>query len=1234
LDNPNNTSFLETAKKKIMIFDGAMGTSLFSYDLSVEDYGSAEYEGCPEQLNFSRPNIIKEIHSRFFEAGADVVETNTFGASVLVLDEFNLGHKSYEVSYTATKLAREIADEYTSKTPQQPRYVAGSIGPGTKLASLGNISYDELYKSYQPQIRGMIDAGADLLLIETCQDPLQIKACLGAAFKVLKDIEDEHFTLTTEELIKKFPRLVQLEKARSGLSSRIRIPIHVQVTIETMGTLLVGSDIAAALTTIANYPIDTVGMNCATGPKEMREHLQYLHENSPFMISCLPNAGIPENIGGHAHFPLGPEEFAQQLSKYASEFSLNFVGGCCGTTYEHIRQLANSVAKLDSQARPRPSCNDVEESVSSIYNSVPMLMNPKPLIVGERTNANGSKLFRDLLGTSDYEAIVDIAKEQLAEGSHVLDVCTAYVGRDETKDMIEVIKRVNTQVNIPIMVDSTEYPVLEESLKYITGKAVINSVNLEDGEERVEKIAELANKFGASLVVLTIDEDGMAKSSEQKLQIASRLYDLLVNQHGMNPKDLIYDALTFTLASGEEEMRKAGVETIEGIRLIKQKYPEVKTILGLSNISFGLDAKLRPALNSVFLNECIEAGLDMAIASAKKLIPIAKIDPELKRICLDLIYDRRSPDYDPLHALLALADTVKDQSNQSVNPYENLELEELLAQRIIDGNKTNIDKDLDKALAKGHKALDIINGFLMNGMKIVGDRFRSGEMQLPFVLQSATAMKTAVAYLEQFMEKEDSGKSKGSIVLATVKGDVHDIGKNLVDIILTNNGYTVHNIGIKQPIEAILSAVEEHKADVVGMSGLLVKSTLIMKQNLEIMNERGIDIPVILGGSALTRRYVEEDCAQCYKGTVFYGFDAFTDLSLMERICSGPKAEKERYKIYVENLKEEFYKTRPGIKSSEQINPETEEPYEKVGENLTRADAFTYTENISSIRTLNDSELPSPPFLGDKILDSNDIDLDEVWSYMNLDALIIGQWNMGKGKRSKEDYDKFKADTIYPLLKKIKQEAREASYIKPKIIYGYYECQADENNPNRLIVSNEEFIFPRQSSGEYLCLTDYFRTNPVKGSEAIRKNIVAFQIVTIGESAAHYVASLYKEGRFDDYLYHYGLATETTEALAEYAHARIRKELGFRTEDLLTDRTGTPRQFDIRNDGDKFTYHGLRYSFGYPACPRIEDQEQLFRMLRPDRIGLELSEEWQIHPEHSTSAIIVHHPDAKYFNIK
>lgn len=1221
----NKKSFLETAQEKIIVFDGAMGTSLFSYDLTVEDYGGTEYEGCPEQLNYTRPDIIKEVHGKFFEAGADIVETNTFGAAKLVMAEYGLEDKSYDVSKLAASLAREVADEYTLKSIYQPRYVAGSIGPGTKLSSLGNVTFQEQYESYLPQIKGLIDGGADMLLIETCQDPLQIKACLNACFQAFADIEEECKDMSDEELLKAYPRAVlyskDKHKAKTGLSKRLRFPIHVQVTVETMGTLLVGTDIASALTTLTPYPIDTVGMNCATGPKEMKQYIQYLSENANFMISCLPNAGIPENVGGHAHFPLGAEEFSDQLSGFAKEMRLDVVGGCCGTTYEHIKQLSEKVSGIKKQklaetkasAKPEDGLDNPIESVSSIYNSVPMEMNPKPLIVGERTNANGSKLFRNLLGEGKYEGIVDIAKEQLEEGSHVLDVCTAYVGRDETKDMVEVISRINTQVNIPIMVDSTETPVLEEALKYISGKPIINSINLEDGEDRVAEVAALANKYGASLVVLTIDEDGMAKTAEKKLEVAKRLYDLLVNKHGMDPRDLIYDDLTFTLASGDEEMRDAGIHTIEGIRLIKEALPEVKTVLGLSNISFGLAAKLRPSLNSVFLHECIEAGLDMAIASARKLIPMAKIDPKIRDYCLDLIYDRRKGDYDPLHALLACVEDVKDQSAANANPYEGLPINEVLAQRIIDGNKKELEADLDIAREEGHAPLHIINEFLMSGMKVVGERFRDGEMQLPFVLQSATCMKTAVAHLEQFMDKSEGVGAKGSIVLATVKGDVHDIGKNLVDIILTNNGYTVYNIGIKQPVEAILEAVKEHKADVVGMSGLLVKSTLIMKQNLEVMNDNDIDIPVILGGSALTRRYVEDDCASVYNGTVFYGFDAFTDLGLMEKICSGVDLEK---------VKEEFYKTRKETSQPEQINPETEQPYDQVNVGDVAADTFTFTEKLSDTRVLEANELPLAPFMGDKLIEAKEIDLDEVFKYINEDALIIGQWSMGKGKKTADEYQKQKEEVIYPLLERIKKEAKEAGYIQPKIVYGYYKCHVNPENPNELLVTRpdggkEEFIFPRQTkdNSKHLCLSDYF-----KGHD---ENLVAFQVVTIGESAAKYIGQLYKDGNFDEYLYHYGLATEATEALAEYAHAQIRKDWGFAAED------DADMKKLVRGG-----YHGLRYSFGYPACPRIEDQKQLFDLLKPERIGLELSEEWQIHPEHSTSAIVVHHPDAKYFNVK
>lgn len=1161
--------FLEELKNRVLVFDGAMGTNLFEYNLEADDYGGEAYEGCPEQLNFTRPEIIQEIHEKFLNAGADIIETNTFGAAKHVLAEYGLEEKSYEVSYKAALIAKSAI-----KASGKKAYVAGALGPGTKLITLGHINYDDLYNSYKDSFRGLIDAGVDLILLETCQDPLQIKACLNSCLDVFKE--------------KGIPKL----------------PIQVQVTVEQTGTLLVGSDIGAALSTISNYPIDVFGLNCATGPKEMQAHLQYLSENSPFFISCLPNAGIPENRCGHAHFPLNAEEFSESLSKFVKNYGINIVGGCCGTSYKHIKNLSEAVKEIKPFKRKLEQ--DIHETVSSLYNSVSMIMDPKPLIVGERTNANGSKLFRELLAKEDYEAMVEIAKEQLEEGAHVLDLCAAYVGRDEAKDMKELSFRINTAVNIPIMVDSTELDVLEVSLKQISSKAIINSVNLEDGETRVEQVADLCKKFGSALVVLTIDEEGMAKNATKKFEVAKRLYKLLVNKHGINPKDLIFDTLTFTLGSGDEEMRKAGIETIEAIRLIKKEFPEVKTILGVSNISFGLNPKIRPILNSVFLFEAIQAGLDMAIVNNKKIIPLNKIEKELLEVAKDLIWDKRKfkeeeLTYDPLIRLMELSEEVKVIEEKNSNPYEGLEIEEILSKRIIDGNKTNIDKDLDLALNKGYKALEIINEFLMAGMKIVGEKFASGEMQLPFVLQSATTMKAAVAYLEKFMEKSDQSQSKGSIVLATVKGDVHDIGKNLVDIILSNNGYKVYNLGIKIPIEEIIKSVEEYNPDVIGLSGLLVKSTLIMKQNLEILNERNCKIPVILGGAALTRRYVEEDCAQAYKGTVFYGFDAFTDLSLMEKICTGVDLEK---------VKEEFYKTKPRNFAEESVYQEVQEA-NKSDERL--GSLINYTEKLSDTRILDSENIPKAPFHGSKIVKSEDIDLEELWFYLNFDAMAIGQWRLGKEKEK----------IGRPVLKRLKEEIKKNPWLKPKIVYGYFSCRVGDSNPNLLEILDEknnlicDFKFPRQDSKENLCLSDYFRTKNKSN------NLVAFQIVTIGQEAADYVQGLYKAGEFSEYLYNYGLAVESTEALAEYNHAKIRKELGFESED--------PN--DIK-DLLRCAYHGMRYSFGYPACPRLEDHAQLFKLLNPEKIGIEISDEWQLNPEHSTSAIIVHHPDAKYFNVK
>jgi len=1151
--------FLEVLSKKVVVYDGAMGTNLFTYKLSAEDYGGLEFEGCPEMLNETKPEIIQEIHSKFLEAGADIIETNSFGSSRLVLSEYGISERSYELSKLAAKLAREVADRFTEKDINKPRFVAGSIGPGTKLVTLGNVDFDELKNSYRDQIRGLIDGGVDVLLIETCQDPLQIKAALLACYETFTEIETELKDKSDEEILNLYPAAEITEnhetkyrtetdfhkqplvQPRAGLYKRFRIPIQVQITIEQTGTMLVGTDLIAALTTVSAYPIDIFGMNCATGPKEMQEHIQYLKDNCPVKISCLPNAGIPENVCGHAHFPLGPDEFTEYLRKFVSDYKISVVGGCCGTSYQHIKQLADAVESLSiSDRRENNQILEVENSVSSLYSAINMDLETKPIIVGERTNANGSKLFKDLLAKEDYDSIIQLAKEQVEEGAQILDLCAAYVGRDEVRDMKEILFKLNTSISIPIMVDSTESNVIEESLKLISGKAVVNSVNLEDGEERVELIAKLCNRYGAALVALTIDESGMAKSLDKKVAIAERLYKLLVDKHGMNPQDIIFDTLTFTLGAGDEEFRKAGIETIEAIREIKKRMPLAKTILGISNISFGLDARLRSALNSVFMHEAVKAGLDMAIVNNKKIIPLHKIEDNLKKLCLDLVYDRRSfkengeCSFDPLIELLALVEDIKIDDNVKSNPYEGLSIEEILSKRIIDGNKTNIEKDLDLALEKGYQALDIINKFLMDGMKIVGERFGAGEMQLPFVLQSATTMKAAVSYLEKFMDKISANTHKGSVVLATVKGDVHDIGKNLVDIILSNNGYKVYNLGIKQPIEDIIKAIEEHKPDLLALSGLLVKSTLIMKQNLEVLNDRGINLPVILGGAALTRRFVEQDCANIYKGHVFYGYDAFTDLDIMERLTS---------KVPLEEIKKEFYKTK--------AKSESETAYQEVGESDEDSylELLDYRENLSALKSLK--EIPEIPFYGDKLIDSEEINLDELWSYLNLDAMIIGQWRMGKGKRSDEEYKAFLESEVYPVLQRIKEETKKDPWLKPQIIYGYYYCKIDKSNPNQLNIYSEDkaeiidsFIFPRQNRDEYLCLTDYFRLE-----DPNQFNIVPLQLVTIGVSAAEFVNKLYKSGEFSEYLYYYGFATESTEALAEYAHAQIRRELGFSHED-------------------------------------------------------------------------------------
>jgi 5-methyltetrahydrofolate--homocysteine methyltransferase len=842
-------TFEQVLKEKIVVFDGAMGTNIQTQNLSADDFGGEYYNGCNEYLLVTKPSAIEKVHRDFLAAGVDVIETDTFGSSSIVLAEYGLQDRAYEISKLGAELAKKVAREFS--TEEHPRFVAGSIGPTTKLPSLGHITFEEMERSYYEQTAGLVDGGADLLMVETSQDVLQVKAALGGIFRLFKE-------------------------------KGIKLPVITSVTIETMGTMLMGTEIGAALTALEPYDISVIGMNCATGPKEMSENIRYLTQNSRIPVSCIPNAGLPENVGGVAHYHLSPEDMATWLSHFVKDFGVSVVGGCCGTRPEHLKAVVNAMNGL----KPKPRTIEYQPSVSSLYSAVTMEMKPAPLIVGERTNANGSKKFRELLQKEDYDGMVMMAKEALKEGAHVLDVCVAYVGRDEVRDMKEFVSRLNTQVPLPLVIDSTEANVIEAALQLCAGKAIVNSVNLEDGEEKIAHVVPLCKKYGAAVVALTIDEKGMAKTAKDKFAVAKRIYELVVNKYGMKPSDLIFDTLTFTLGSGDEEFRKAGIETIEAIKLIKKEYPEVGFVLGVSNISFGLAPHIRHDLNSVFLHYAIEAGLSQAIVNAQKIKPLYKIDDRGRELCKQLVFDERTFDgeqctYDPLTELMAYyADKKTDAKAEKKERAGTIE--EILKNRIIDGDRTGVSTDLDEALKK-YTPLHIINEILLGGMKVVGDLFGRGEMQLPFVLQSAETMKASVAYLEQFMEKSEA-TNKGSMVFATVKGDVHDIGKNLVDIILTNNGYKVYNLGIKQPLDAIIQSWQETKADAIGMSGLLVKSTAIMKENLELMNERGLTPPVVLGGAALTRRFVEHDLRSIYKGTVVYASDAFDGLRFMEQL--------------------------------------------------------------------------------------------------------------------------------------------------------------------------------------------------------------------------------------------------------------------------------------------------------------------------------------------------------------
>ena len=1009
---------------------------------------------------------------------------------------------------------------------------------------------------------------------ETGQDLLQAKACIVAI--------EEYFKFAGK-----------------------RVPVIVQITIEAppLGTMLTGTDISAALTALSPFPIDVIGMNCATGPNEMMDPIGFLCENSNKFISVLPNAGLPENINGETVYKLTPDALAQSLKYFAGQLGVNIVGGCCGTTPEHLKRVVELVGGMEPKKR---SAGNVS-AVASLYTSLSLNIDIPPLFVGERTNTNGSKKFKELLEKEDWDAMVAMAREQEREGAHMLDVCTAYVGRDEGRDMSIFTKRLNTEAQTPLVIDSTEFPVLEKSLQLIAGKPIVNSINLEDGEEKMLAKVALIRKYGAAAVALTIDEKGMARKAEHKLSIAKRIYDLAVGA-GMAAEDLIFDALTFTLSTGNEDDRRLGMETLDGIKLIKENLPGVKTILGVSNISFGFNPSIRRILNSVFLHYAVEAGLDLAIVHASKILPLYKIDEMERDFHEKLIFDQRTADYDPLFTML---DFYKDKkkSDTTTVVIQSRTIEETLKQRIIDGDRVALEDDLALAM-KTHEPIDIINKILLDGMKVVGELFGAGKMQLPFVLQSAETMKAAVSYLEPFMEKIE-GSSRGSCVLATVKGDVHDIGKNLVDIILSNNGYKIYNLGIKQPIDNIINAVLEHNADFIGMSGLLVKSTVIMKENLEILNQRLIDTPVILGGAALTRRYVEEDCRNTYKGLVLYGQDAFDNLRYMEAFFNGG---------------------RDGLKQFVKTQAKPPEPVQQIESDLPQSTAVipapddqskpTAPQNSRVIRSnvSRGIQPPNPPFYGSKILDN--IPIAEVFPYLNENVLIRGQWRVRQQETSDQEYQAMLDEKILPTLRRLQAECEEKNLLIPKAVYGYFPCQSAGND---LIIYKEDqrtewlrFSFPRQDHGDRLCISDFFAS-----VDEGRMDVVGCQVVTMGRQASEHSQKLFEANRYSDYLYFHGLSVECAEAMSEFVHKRMRSELG------LADADASDLKKMI-NQG----YRGSRYSFGYPACPNLDDQSLLFDLLKPERIDVNLTEEYHLVPEQSTTAIVVHHPEAKYFNIK
>jgi len=1167
--------FLDAIKTRVVVADGAMGTMIQEANPSMDDF--EQLEGCNEVLNVTRPELIASIHRQYFEAGAEAVETNTFGANFANLNEYGIESRIEELSEAGARIAREVAEEFGEN-----HWVLGSIGPGTKLPTLGHETFEVLRDAYKLQCLGLIRGGADALLVETTQDLLQTKSSIIGANRAMTELG-------------------------------VNLPIVVSVTIETTGTMLLGSEIGAALTTLEALGIDAIGLNCATGPAEMSEHLRYLAKHSKLPISVMPNAGLPILSGNGAYYPLSAEEMASAQSAFVREFGAGLVGGCCGTTPAHINAIANAVKEIQGG---RPEFED-DPGLASLYQHQPYDQTVTYLSIGERTNANGSKAFREAMLAENWDECIEIAKSQTRDGAHALDVCVDYVGRNGVADMRQLVSRLATSSTLPLVLDSTEPAVIEAGLEHYGGRALINSVNYEDGDgptSRFTRMMSLAKEHGAAVVALTIDETGQARTAETKLGIARRLVADITENWGMRLSDIVVDTLTFPIATGQDETRRDGIETIEAIRALHTEFPGIQSTLGISNISFGLNPAARQVLNSVFLSECVKVGLTSAIVHSAKIIPLNQIPSEQLKASMELIYDAREYDsdgnvsYDPLNNFLDVFSGV-DSAAAKISRAEELAampLNERLRQRIIDGERKGLEADLDEAIAEGQSALGIINEHLLSGMQEVGELFGRGEMQLPFVLQSAEVMKTAVAHLEPLIEKTDES-GKGKILLATVRGDVHDIGKNLVEIILSNNGFDTVNIGIKQPINEILAAAEEHNVDVIGLSGLLVKSTLIMKENLEEMNARGVaeKYPVILGGAALTRAFVEEDLAEIFDGEVRYARDAFEGLRLMDNIMQVKRGV-------------------PGAKLPELRKRRV------TGESKlikTSADEMPARSDVST-----KNEIPKPPFWGTRVIKG--VPLRDYASFLDERATFMGQWGLKPGRgEDGVSYEELVESEGRPRLRAWLERVQTESLMNASVVYGYFPAYSDGDDLVILHHPSEgatdggssgvaftermRFTFPRQARDRHLCLSDF-----VASKESGQIDVVPFQLVTMGDRISEVTAELYADNKYREYLELHGLSVQLTEAMAEFWHQRVRSELGFSASDP--------------NDVEslfKLEYRGARYSFGYPACPALEDRIKLVELLKPEVIGVTLSEELQLHPEQSTDAMVLHHPEAKYFSV-